>query len=98
MNTTWKQPNLVLGLVTFLTLILSVGFRANRLNRIADILLISTFSLGFIHWVWAVIDVLKNFFANKAKEARNILWVVLVVIVPPVGGILYYAFRRNVDL
>lgn len=98
MNKTWKQPNLILGLITFLTLILSVGFRANRLNRIADILLISTFSLGLIHWIWAVIDVLKNFFANKAKEARNILWVILVVIVPPVGGILYYAFRRNVEI
>ena len=98
MKKNWKHPNLIIGLVSFLTLLLSVGFRANRMNAVGDTLLIGTFALGFIHWVWAVVDVLKDYFAHKSTEDRNIVWVVLVIIVPPVGGILYYAFQRNLPL
>ncbi|MDB5206165.1 MAG: hypothetical protein JWR72_1240 [Flavisolibacter sp.] len=90
-----KHPNLILGLFTFLILILAVGLRANRYNEIGDALLISTFVLGGVHWVWSVIDVLKDYRTNKEKENRNIVWVILVLIVPPVGGILYYAFNKN---
>jgi hypothetical protein len=90
-----KHPNLILGIVTFITLILAVGLKANRFNEIGDIVLISTFILGGIHWVWSVIDVLKDYRTNKASENRNIIWVILVLIVPPVGGVLYYAFNNN---
>jgi hypothetical protein len=90
-----KHPNLILGLITFLTLILAVGLRANGNNEIGDILLITTFVLGGVHWVWSVIEVLKDYRTNKEKENRNIVWVILVLIVPPVGGILYYAFNKN---
>lgn len=98
MKNTLKQPNLILGLVSFFTLILSVGFRANRLNAVGDALFISTLVIGFVHWVWAVIDVLKHYRTQKANEDRNIIWVILVTIVPPVGGIMYYAFNKNLSV
>ena len=98
MKDAFKHPNLIVGLLTFLTLILSVGFRANRLNAVGDVLLIATFVLGFVHWVWSIIDVLKHYCSNKAAEDRTIVWVILVIIVPPVGGILFYSFNRNLGL
>ena len=98
MKDTLKHPNLILGLFTFLTLILSVGFRANRLNSVGDVLFITTLALGFIHWVWSIIDVLKDYRTNKATEDRNIIWVIFVIIVPPLGGILYYAFNKSLSV
>ena len=93
-----KHPNLILGLVSFLTLILSVGFRANRLNAVGDILFMATLFIGFIHWIWSIVDIMKAYRANKAREDRNIVWVIFVIIVPPLGGILYYAFNKNLNL
>lgn len=93
-----KHPNLILGLVSLVTLILAVGLRANRYNKVGDVLLIGTFVLGAIHWVWSMIDVFNHYRTNKAMQSRTIIWVILVVIVPPVGGILYYAFNKNLNM
>ena len=93
-QTIW-HPNLILGLVSFFTLILSVGMRANRLNSVGDILFGATLLIGLVHWIWSIIDVLKHYRSNKGSEDRTIIWVIFVIIVPPVGGILYYAFRKN---
>ena len=93
-----KHPNLILGLITFVLLILAVGLRANRHNEIGDILLIATFVLGAVHWIWSIVDVIKDYRTDKASENRNIIWVILVAVVPPVGGIVYYAFNKNLKM
>lgn len=93
-----KHPNLWLGLFTFFLLILSVGLRANQHNEVGDILLISSFVLGGVHWIWSIIDVMRDYRAEKARENKNIIWVILVIIVAPVGGILYYAFNKNLRM
>ena len=96
-QTIW-HPNLILGLVSFFTLILSVGMRANRMNSVGDVLFGTTLLIGLIHWTWSIIDVLKHYRANQGTEDRTIIWVIFVIIVPPLGGLLYYAFRRNLGL
>jgi hypothetical protein len=93
-----RHPNLILGLVSFVIFILSIGLRANRQNEVGDIMLIASFVMGAIHWVWSVIDVLKEYRTNKASENRNLIWVILVCAVPPVGGIVYYAFNKNLRM
>src|SRR5829696_2603780 len=93
-----KHPNLILGLATFVLLILAVGMRANRQNGLGDVLLIATFVLGAVHWVWSLTDVIRDYRTDKASENRNIIWVILVAVVPPVGGILYYAFNKNLKM
>lgn len=93
-----KHPNLFLGIATFVLLILAVGLRANRQNEIGTIFLIATFVLGAVHWVWAIIDVLKEYRTDKKSENRNLIWVILVFAVPPVGGIVYYAFNKNLKM
>jgi len=98
MKNSVTHPNMILGLVSFLTLIFSVGLRANRYNELGDIFFGITLLIGLVHWVWAIIDVLKHYRTNKAMEDRNIIWVIFVIIVPPVGGIIYYAFNKNLSL
>ncbi|RYF83694.1 MAG: hypothetical protein EON98_10070 [Chitinophagaceae bacterium] len=93
-----KHPNLIMGLVTFVLLILGVGMRANHEHELGDILLISVFVLGAVHWVWSLIDVIKFYRADKASENRNIIWVILVAVVPPVGGMLFYSFNKNLKM
>jgi hypothetical protein len=93
-----KHPNLLLGLFTFLLLIVSVGFRANGMNSVGDILFGSMLVLGFVHWIWSVIDVMKEYRSNKENQSINIIWVIIVIILPPLGGIIYYAFKRNLNL
>lgn len=93
-----KHANLWLGLFSFLLLIVGVGLRANRLNDVGNIVLISSIVLGGVHWIWSVIDVMRDYNAEKARQNKNIIWVILVIIVAPVGGILYYAFNKNVRM
>jgi hypothetical protein len=93
-----KHPNLFLGIVSFVLLLLSVGLRANRHNEVGDILLGASFILGAVHWVWAIIDVFKFFRTDKLSENRNLIWVILVCAVPPVGGVLFYAFNKNLRM
>ena len=93
-----KHPNLILGLISFVVFILAIGLRANRHNEVGDVLLIAAFVMGAIHWAWAVMDVLKEYRSDKQSENRNLIWVILVCAVPPVGGIVYYAFNKNLRM
>lgn len=93
-----KHPNLLLGLVSFVVFILAIGLRANRQNEVGDVLLIAAFIMGAVHWAWAVLDVLREYRTDKLSENRNLIWVILVCAVPPVGGIVYYAFNKNLRM
>jgi hypothetical protein len=89
-----KHPNLILGLVSFVVFILAIGLRANRHNEVGDVLLIAAFIMGAVHWAWAVME----YRTDKLSENRNLIWVILVCAVPPVGGIVYYAFNKNLRM
>jgi uncharacterized membrane protein YqjE len=91
-----SHPNFILGLISFLLLIIGVGMRSNGLAS-ANYVLIASFVLGGIHWIWAIVEVLKNFRTDSTRENR-ILWVIAVIAVPPVGGMLYYLFGRTVTI
>ena len=47
--------------------------------------------LPFILWIWALIDILKNEFTGDNK----IIWMLVVVLVPLVGFILYFFIGRD---
>jgi len=51
------------------------------------ILLLITFTL----WLWALIDCLQSDFNNNNK----LVWVILIILVPLLGAILYLAIGRN---
>ena len=88
-----KHPNLFLGIITFILLIFSVGLKANRHNEVGDIVLISTFVLGAIHWIWSIIDVART---DTLDGSQKVVWLIAVIAIP-LGGMLYYILhsKRN---
>jgi hypothetical protein len=91
-----RHPNFILGLVSFILLFLGVGMRANGYDA-GNYVLGGAILLGAIHWIWSIIDVLKDYRVKSAKE-NNIIWVIAVIILPPVGGLLYYGMNKTQSL
>jgi len=91
-----RHPNFILGIISFVLLFIGIGMRANGLQG-GDYVLGSSFLLGAIHWIWSIVDVFKDYRINSSSENR-IIWVILVIIIPPVGGLLYYAMSKTVRM
>lgn len=47
--------------------------------------------IPFTLWLWALIDCLQSDFDNNNK----LVWVILIILVPLLGAILYLAIGRN---
>ena len=92
-----KHPNFILGIVTFILLIVGVGILANGYAA-GDYVIGSSILLGAIHWIWSIVDVIKDFRTDTRSENNRIIWVILVILIPPVGGILYYAMSKNMRM
>ena len=56
--------------------------------RIRSILIIAFFVLM---WVSAFVDILKNNF----KKNNKLIWIIVVVMIPIIGAILYFMIGRN---
>ena len=91
------HPNFILGVISLILLFIGVGMWANSYTG-GFYVWIAAFVLGGIHWVWSIVDVFRHFNARTPNENLSIIWVILVIIVPPVGGLLYYAFNRRVAM
>jgi hypothetical protein len=53
-------------------------------------------ALGALHWILSIEDVVKN---NQLNLKSRPFWVIMVVIIPPIGGMLYYLMNeKNVQL
>ena len=91
-----RHPNFILGIVAYVFLFIGIGLRANGYQA-GDYVIGFSALLGAIHWIWSIIDVLRNYRVNSASENR-IIWVILVIIIPPVGGLLYYAMSKTVRM
>ncbi|HWJ28390.1 MAG TPA: PLD nuclease N-terminal domain-containing protein [Flavisolibacter sp.] len=90
------HPNFYVGLLSFLLLFMGIGFRANSYSW-GDYVLIGSFVVGGIHWIWSIIDVLKDY-KTGGSENRKIIWVIFVVLIPPIGGMLYYLLGSRVKM
>ena len=91
-----RHPNFILGLISFILLFLGIGFQANGYSG-GWYIVGAGILLGAIHWIWAITDVFKDFKASSKNEKR-IIWIILVIIIPPVGGMLYYLFDERVRM
>lgn len=85
------HPNFIIGLISFVLFITGVVLRANS-YLYGDIVLISAVSLGAIHWIWGIIDVTTGFDLNADSK---IFWLILVMLIPPIGGMVYYMMKRK---
>jgi hypothetical protein len=91
-----KHPNFILGLVSLLLIFIGVGMRANNYDS-GDYVLVFSFFLAGINWIWSLIDVFKDFRVNSGSENR-LIWIILVVVLPVIGGLLYYAMSKTVRI
>lgn len=48
-------------------------------------------ALPFLLWLWALVDVIKNDFAGMNK----IIWLLVLIFLPPLGLILYLIVGRG---
>ena len=88
------HPNFVLGIISLVLLFVGIGMKFYG-YRSGDYVLIATAVLGGIHWLWSIFDVFKH---QTAASQSRIFWIILVVIIPPVGGLLYYGFSKTVRM
>jgi len=54
-------------------------------------IIILLFLIGFIPFIFAFIDILKNEFTGNNK----LIWVLVVLLAPVIGSIVYFAIGRN---
>lgn len=86
-----RHPSFIIGLASFILLILGVGLKANSYS-LGDIVIISAIALGAVHWIWSIIDVSKGYDLNADSR---VFWLILVVLIPPIGGMIYYMMQRK---
>ena len=86
-----RHPNFVMGVVSFVLLILGVVMKGNG-YRGGDYVIIASVVIGFIHWIWSIIDVAKN---HHLDERSRPFWVTMVVIIPPLAGMFYYMMKTK---
>ncbi|MGZ3860188.1 MAG: PLDc N-terminal domain-containing protein [Flavisolibacter sp.] len=91
-----RHPNFILGLFSLLLIFVGVGMRANGYQS-GDYVLLFSFLLAGIHWIWSIIDVFRDFRVNSSSENR-VLWIILVVALPLVGGTFYYMMSKTVRI
>jgi len=48
--------------------------------------------VGFIIWIWALIDVIRRQFTNSSDKT---LWLVIVILLGWIGGIIYLIAGRK---
>lgn len=57
---------------------------------IIEIIMVA-FILGFIPFIFAIIDILKNEFTGSNK----LIWIIVVLLAPLIGSVLYFFIGRK---
>jgi hypothetical protein len=92
-----RHPNFIIGMISFILLFFGIGLLANGYAG-GDYVLGAAVLLGAIHWIWSIIDVIKDYRTNIRSENSRIIWVILVIIIPPIGGMLYYVMSKDMRM
>jgi hypothetical protein len=86
-----QHPSFIIGLLSFIIFILGVVLRGNGYMR-GGLVILSAIILGGIHWVWAMVDVINGY---DLKPGSKIFWLIMVMLIPPLGGMIYYMMKRK---
>ena len=86
-----RHPSFIIGLLSFVLFLLGIILRANNYVE-GDLVILSSLTLGAIHWIWSIIDVVKGY---DLEPRSKIFWLIMVMLIPPVGGMIYYMMQRK---
>lgn len=90
-----RHPNFIMGGFTFVLFLVGIVLRSNNIMT-GNVLIFTAVGLGAIHWIWSTIDVITGYDLNADSR---IFWLILVLLIPPLGGMIYYMMKRkNVSL
>ena len=90
-----RHPSFIIGAISFLIFLVGIVIRANGYVS-GDRMILAAIILGAIHWIWSVVDVIGSYDLNPGSKS---FWLILVLLVPPLGGMIYYMMKRkNVQL
>jgi hypothetical protein len=84
-----KHPNFIVGAMSFIILLTGVVLKGNK-YRIGDYMIMLSVALGGLHWMWSIIDVVKNHQINAKSRP---FWIIIVLIIRPGGGRIYYMMK-----
>lgn len=88
------HPNFFIGLMSLILLFVGIGLKFYS-YRSGDGVLIAATVLGTIHWIWSIIDVFNH--QTSLSQSRK-FWIILVIVLPPIGGMFYYLFSKTVRM
>ena len=90
-----KHPSFIIGALSYLVLVLGSIIMRSDIET-GHYVILASVVLGAIHWVWSIADVSKS----KHLDPRSRpFWIALVIIVAPIGGMIYYAMKtKNVAM
>ena len=86
-----RHPNFIIGLISFVVFLFGVVLRGNNYVS-GDKVILSAIILGAIHWIWSMIDVISGYDLNPSSKS---FWLILVMLIPPLGGMIYYLMKRK---
>jgi len=87
------HPNFILGLVSYVLLLIGVVLNANHFDA-GKTLIIASVLLGGIHWIRSIIDVWTDP-DFKNNESKKYFWFALVLMIPPLAGMMYYMIHQK---
>lgn len=86
-----RHPNFTLALVSAIVLFLGIGFRANAYQA-GDYIIGAGALLAGIHWIWAIVDVIRR---TDLKAFQKRFWLIIVIAVPVFGAMVFYGLHQE---
>ena len=86
-----RHPNFILAIVSAIVLFFGIGFQSNG-YAIGDYILLAGTMLAGIHWVWAIIDVIRR---TDMRPFQKRFWLIVVIAVPVFGGMVFYGLHNE---
>ncbi|MGZ3846243.1 MAG: PLDc N-terminal domain-containing protein [Flavisolibacter sp.] len=86
-----RHPSFIIGCISFFLFLVGIVLRSNS-YVIGNKMIITAIVLGAIHWIWSITDVLTGHDLNPGSKS---FWLILVMLVPPLGGMIYYLMKRK---
>jgi hypothetical protein len=92
MKNNMSHPAFIIGAISYLLLLIGVVLKGSDFSS-GYCVILSAFILGAIHWIWSIVEVSTNK-ELKGRPGRP-MWILVVIILAPLGGMLYFAMRRK---